>query len=278
MYAMSFCSIVWFLRPDIVPGLAKVDSPRFQVKKKQFFCNFMTIMLFGAIGTLISFAIVSFGAMNFFKNMNIGSLEIADYFAIGAIFSATDSVCTLQVLNQDETPLLYCLVFREGLVNDATSVVLFNAIQSFDVSHIKTSIVLQFVGNFLYLLLSSTVLGVVAGLLSAYIIKKLYFGRIVMSHYTWHNVTESSRVTTKHAFATLSFVCEIFIFLYVGMDALDIEKWRFVRDSPGTSIVVSSILMGLVLIGRADFVFPLSFISNLTRKTLYEKIGLKQQV
>lgn len=29
MYAMSFCSIVWFLRPDIVPGLAKVDSPRF---------------------------------------------------------------------------------------------------------------------------------------------------------------------------------------------------------------------------------------------------------
>ncbi|XP_058203256.1 sodium/hydrogen exchanger 1-like [Rhododendron vialii] len=286
----------------------------FQVKKKQFFRNFMTITLFGAIGTLISFVIISFGAMNFFKNMNIGSLEIADYFAIGAIFSATDSVCTLQVLNQDETPLLYSLVFGEGVVNDATSVVLFNAIQSFDVSHIKTSIVLQFVGNFLYLLLSSTVLGVVAGLLSAYIIKKLYFGRhstdrevalmmlmaylsymlaelfylsailtvffcgIVMSHYTWHNVTESSRVTTKHAFATLSFVCEIFIFLYVGMDALDIEKWRFVSDSPGTSIVVSSILMGLVLIGRAAFVFPLSFISNLTRKTPYEKIGIKQQV
>ncbi|KAG5559974.1 hypothetical protein RHGRI_003310 [Rhododendron griersonianum] len=285
----------------------------FQVKKKQFFRNFMTITLFGAIGTLISFAIVSFGAMNFFKNMNIGSLEIEDYFAIGAIFSATDSVCTLQVLNQDETPLLYSLVFGEGVVNDATSVVLFNAIQSFDVSHIKTSIVLQFVGNFLYLLLSSTVLGVVAGLLSAYIIKKLYFGRhstdrevalmmlmaylsymlaelfylsailtvffcgIVMSHYTWHNVTESSRVTTKHAFATLSFVCEIFIFLYVGMDALDIEKWRFVSDSPGTSIEVSSILMGLVLIGRAAFVFPLSFISNLTRKTPYEKIGIKQQ-
>lgn len=96
-----------------------------------------------------------------------------------------------------------------------------------------------------------------------------------MSHYTWHNVTESSRVTTKyvelnllncyygqssrnfipsvsegrcwprchityilllliiffrHAFATLSFVAEIFIFLYVGMDALDIEKWKSVSD------------------------------------------------
>lgn len=87
----------------------------------------------------------------------------------------------------------------------------------------------------------------------------VFFCGIVMSHYTWHNVTESSRVTTKwvyfstiklltitqekvvillalfllicrHAFATLSFISEIFIFLYVGMDALDIEKWRLVRE------------------------------------------------
>ncbi|KAL2534588.1 Sodium/hydrogen exchanger 2 [Abeliophyllum distichum] len=285
----------------------------FQVKKKQFFRNFMTIMLFGAIGTLISFIIISLGAIAFFQKMNLG-LAIGDYLAIGAIFAATDSVCTLQVLNQDETPLLYSLVFGEGVVNDATSVVLFNAVQNFDLSHISTSVALQLVGNFLYLFISSTVLGVVAGLLSAYIIKKLYFGRhstdrevaimmlmaylsymlaelcdlsailtvffcgIVMSHYTWHNVTESSRITTKHTFATLSFVAEIFIFLYVGMDALDIEKWRFVSDSPKTSVAVTAILLGLVLVGRAAFVFPLSFLSNLTKKSPYEKIGFKQQI
>lgn len=34
----------------------------------------------------------------------------------------------------------------------------------------------------------------------------------------------------RHTFATLSFLAETFIFLYVGMDALDIEKWRFVSD------------------------------------------------
>lgn len=286
----------------------------FQVKKKQFFRNFMTITLFGAVGTLISFAIISFGARFLFKHMNIGTLDIGDYLAIGAIFSATDSVCTLQVLNQDETPLLYSLVFGEGVVNDATSVVLFNAIQSFDLTNITPSVILQFFGNFSYLFLASCLLGVGAGLLSAYIIKKLYFGRhstdrevalmmlmaylsymlaelfylssiltvffcgIVMSHYTWHNVTESSRVTTKHAFATLSFICEVFIFCYVGMDALDLEKWRFVSDSPGTSIGVSSILLGLILVGRAAFVFPLSFISNLTKKAPHDKIGLNQQV
>jgi len=286
----------------------------FQVKKKQFFRNFITIILFGAVGTLISWAIISFGAIQFFKKLDIGSLDIGDYLAIGTIFAATDSVCTLQVLNQDETPLLYSLVFGEGVVNDATSVVLFNAIQSFDLTHLNTSTAFHFLGNFFYLFLTSTLLGAFTGLLSAYIIKKLYFGRhstdrevalmilmaylsymlaelfylsgiltvffcgIVMSHYTWHNVTESSRVTTKHAFATLSFVAEIFIFLYVGMDALDIEKWRFVSDSPGTSVAVSSVLMALIMVGRAAFVFPLSFLSNLAKKSQAEKISIKQQV
>ncbi|GFS35041.1 sodium hydrogen exchanger 2 [Actinidia rufa] len=247
----------------------------FQVKKKQFFRNFMTIMLFGVIGTLISFAIIAVGASQLFKKLNIAFLEMGDYLAIGAILSATDSVCTLQVLNQDETPLLYSLVFGEGVVNDATSVI---------------------------------------GLLSAYIIKKLYFGRhstdrevalmalmaylsyvmaelfdlsgiltvffcgIVMSHYTWHNVTESSRVSTKHGFATLSFIAEIFIFVYVGMDALDMEKWSFVSKSPGKSIGASSVLLGLVLVGRAAFVFPLSFLINLSKKSHSEKIEFKQQV
>ncbi|BBH10367.1 sodium hydrogen exchanger 2, partial [Prunus dulcis] len=312
----------------------------FQVKKKRFFQNFMTIMLLGAVGSFISFVIVWLGSLHLFEKMDIGFLEMNDYLALGAIFSATDTVCTLQVLNQDETPLLYSLVFGEGVVNDATSVVLFNAIQRFDLSHINSTIVMEFIGNFLYLFLTSTLLGSCeslctssfshgdfmvdldrkrnrerwefgqVGLLSAYIMKKLYLGRhstdrevalmilmaylsymvaelfdlsgiltvffcgIVMSHYTWHNVTERSRVTTKHAFATLSFVSEIFIFLYVGMDALDIEKWKF----SWTSIGVSSILLGLVLIGRAAFVFPLCFASNLTRKHQSDKIGFKQQV
>ncbi|KAK1430809.1 hypothetical protein QVD17_13837 [Tagetes erecta] len=286
----------------------------FQVKKKQFFRNFMTIVLFGAVGTVISFTIIAFAATKIFQRMNIPTLELGDYLAIGAIFSATDSVCTLQVLNQDQTPLLYSLVFGEGVVNDATSIVIFNAVQNFDFSQLTTAVVFQLIGNFLYLFITSTLLGAGAGLLSAYIIKKLYFGRhstdrevaimilmaylsyilaelfylsgiltvffcgIVMSHYTWHNVTEKSRVTTKHAFATLSFIAELFIFLYVGMDALDIEKWKFVKDSPGTSVEVSAILLGMVLVGRAAFVFPLSLLSNLTKKNQHEKIDFRQQV
>ncbi|KAH9730215.1 Sodium/hydrogen exchanger [Citrus sinensis] len=285
----------------------------FQVKKKQFFQNFIIINLFGVVGTLISFGIISIGSAKLFMKFGLTFWDQGDFLALGAILSATDTVCTLQVLNQEDTPLLYSLVFGEGVVNDATSIVLFNAIQKFSV-HVTPDTVMQFTGSFLYLFSLSTLLGIAVGLMSAYIIRELYFGRhstdrevalmilmaylsyvmadlfqlsgiltvffcgIVMSHYTWHNITESSRVTTKHTFATLSFISETFIFLYVGMDALDMEKWKIVKGSPGTSVAVSSTLLGLVLVGRAASVFSVSFLSNLANDSPIDKIGFKQQV
>ncbi|KAJ9543130.1 hypothetical protein OSB04_022837 [Centaurea solstitialis] len=274
----------------------------FQVKKKQFFRNFMTIVSYGAIGTLISFAVISYGATHLFPKLDIGYLEIKDYLALGAIFSATDSVCVLQSS------------VREGVVNDATSVVLFNAIMNFDLSDMNAGVAYNFACNFLSLFFFSTVLGVFVGLLCAFIIRTLYFGRhstdreialmilmaylsyitaevfklsgiltvffcgILMSHYAWHNVTVKSQVTTRHTFATMSFIAEVFIFLYVGMDSLDVEKWRFVDNTPGKSIGASATLLGLIMVGRACFVFPLSFLSNLTRREEGEKVGFKQQV
>ncbi|KAE9458302.1 hypothetical protein C3L33_09786, partial [Rhododendron williamsianum] len=202
------------------------------------------------------------------------------------------------VLHQDETPLLYSLVFGEGVVNDATTVVLFNAVQKLDVSRLDALAAAHVFGDFLYLFSTSTILGVGAGLLTSYVLKGLYFGKhssvreialmmlmpylsymlaellhlsgilavffcgIVMSHYAWHNITETSRITTRHVFAAMSFIAETFIFLYVGMDALDIEKWKMSKLRFGTSLGICSTLMLLICLGRAAFVFPLSALSN----------------
>ncbi|KAJ6762794.1 SODIUM/HYDROGEN EXCHANGER [Salix purpurea] len=281
-HLMKFSEDLFFLY--LLPPI--IFNAGFQVKKKRFFKNFTTILLFGIFGTVISFCVISLGVFWTFKKIGVRSLNIKDHLAIGAIMSATDSVCTLQVLSQDETPFLYSIVFGEAL---------------------------KLIGTFLYLFFTSTALGLAAGLLSAFIIKTLYFGRhstdrefalmilmaylpyllaellnlsgiltvffcgIVMSHYTWHNVTESSRITTKHAFATISFIAETFIFLYVGMDALDIDKWRESKASAGTSAAVSSTLFALVLVGRAAFIFPLANILNCFQKIESSKIHFKQQ-
>lgn len=86
----------------------------------------------------------------------------------------------LQVLNQDETPLLYSLVFGEGVVNDATSVVFFNAIQSFDLSHINSSVAMQFFGNFLNLFVSSTILGVLVSISHSSLFFSFFMHLLVM--------------------------------------------------------------------------------------------------
>nr|GMC70065.1 sodium/hydrogen exchanger 4 isoform X1 [Ipomoea batatas] len=288
----------------------------FQVKKKHFFQNFLTIMLFGVAGVFISTSIISTGSWLLFSMLDIVGLTVRDYLAIGAIFSATDTVCTLQVLNQEETPLLYSLVFGEGVVNDATSVVLFNAIQKIDVNRLDGWALVSVLLDFLYLFSTSTALGVGVGLLTSFILRVLYFGRhstvrevalmilmaylsymlaelfnlsgiltvflcgVLMSHYAWHNVTEGSRITTRHVFATLSFIAETFIFLYVGMDALDIEKWKMSDLSVWKSAAASGIVLLVTLVGRAAFVFPLSALSNCMNRnrTRSSSITFKHQV
>ncbi len=54
-----------------------------------------------------------------------------DCLALGAIFATTDSVAVLQVLEEDRAPLLFSLVFGEGVINDATSVALLRTVQVF---------------------------------------------------------------------------------------------------------------------------------------------------
>ncbi|KAI3858896.1 hypothetical protein MKX03_006965 [Papaver bracteatum] len=287
----------YYLLPPII------FNAGFQVKKKQFFRNFSTIMLFGVPGVFISTVIITIGSMWLFPKIGFNGLETQDFLAIGVIFSSTDTVCTLQVLDQDETPLLYSLVFGEGVVNDATSVVLFKAIQKIDVSRITGWASVNVIKDFLFLFSTSTALGVVVGLLTSYALRTLYFGRhstdrecaimflmpylsymlaellhlsgiltvffcgIVMSHYAWHNVTENSRVTTRHTFATMSFIAEAFIFLYCGMDASDVEKWKISNKSFKTCISMYSIIILLIAVGRAAFVFPLSVLSNYMNKS-----------
>ncbi|KAJ8766528.1 hypothetical protein K2173_023775 [Erythroxylum novogranatense] len=286
----------------------------FQVKKKQFFQNFVTIVLFGVVGVFISTFIITAGSMWAFPKLGFLGLTVRDYLAVGTIFSSTDTVCTLQVLHQDETPVLYSLVFGEGVVNDATSVVLFNAIQKMDGTKPDMHRGLLVIGDFLYLFSTSTGLGVLVGLVTAYVLKALHFGRhssirelsimvlmaylsyalaellelsgiltvffcgILMSHYAWYNVTESSKITTRHVFAMMSFIAETFIFLYVGMDALDIEKWKMNKMSFQTSMGIYSLLVFLILIGRAAFVFPLSAASNLMNKQRTRPLTLKRQI
>ena len=61
-------------------------------------------------------------------------LSLGECLALGAIFAATDSVAVLQVLEPSRAPLLFSLVFGEGVVNDATTVALLRTVAALTAS------------------------------------------------------------------------------------------------------------------------------------------------
>jgi NhaP-type Na+/H+ or K+/H+ antiporter len=85
------------------------------------------------------------------------------------------------VLDQEETPLLYSLVFGEGVVNDATSIVLFNAILRFDLSHITSSSAIHLLGNFFYLFGASTALGIAVSLSPSHMLMFEWMFNVILS-------------------------------------------------------------------------------------------------
>ncbi|GFR50771.1 hypothetical protein Agub_g13036, partial [Astrephomene gubernaculifera] len=119
---LSFDSAAFFtyLLPPVIfyAGLS--------VEQRRFFGNLPSILSLGVLGTLLSFVLMS-AALYSLAGTTIG-LEAQDCLALGAVFAATDSVAVLSLLDPRSSPQLFSLVFGEGIVNDATSVVLLGAL------------------------------------------------------------------------------------------------------------------------------------------------------
>ena len=89
----------------------------------------------------------------------------------------------------------------------------------------------------------------------------LFFCGMAVSHYALQHVNPRSRAALLNAFATLSYLLEGFIFLYVGRDALDPVKWGNASFLQTLALVV--VIAALVAISRAVFVFPCAPLATL---------------
>lgn len=80
------------------------------------------------------------------------------------------------MLNPKKTPKLFNLVFGEGIVNDAVSIILFNTVNKFAMSTGDKEFGAKAVGlitlDFILLGLISTLIGVLFGLMQSYLMKK----------------------------------------------------------------------------------------------------------
>jgi NhaP-type Na+/H+ or K+/H+ antiporter len=137
------------------------------VEKSFFFRHLDRIMLLGVVGTLLNFALIAGGVAAAVSWLGGFPLSMRDCLAIGAVFGATDTVATLQVLDAHAAPVLFSLVLGEGCVNDAMSLVLLRAVEALPDGSSASADFASLAIHFLYLFVCSTALGLLVGLAAA---------------------------------------------------------------------------------------------------------------
>ena len=147
----------------------------YNMKKKPFFKNIGTVMLFSFLGTFIALITSSLlfmlaGLVPFLSP----SFTWKESFAFGSLISATDPVSVLSIFKEmDADENLYALVFGESIFNDAVAIVMYRTVLTagLDGDGPAEEIGIAF-GKFCMIFVGSLAIGAVSALLIAFILKR----------------------------------------------------------------------------------------------------------
>eukprot|EP00038_Savillea_parva_P009281 m.182468 g.182468 ORF g.182468 m.182468 type:complete len:632 (+) comp15536_c0_seq1:261-2156(+) len=279
----------------------------YDLKQKHFFRNISSILAFAFLGTTIACFMTGGLLYMFDKHIYDVSLTLVECLLFGAIISATDPVTVLAIyhdLHVDHN--LYALVFGESVLNDAVALVLYQTLEKFQTQEnvtmqsffhalwvftlifcgslavgcfigMVTAIIMKFtsiqklplVEQALFALLSySTFLIGEAGGLSG-IVAVLFCG-ITQAHYTFGNLSEESKTTTKTFFGLVNFLAENFIFSYIGLSFFTYKchKWD-------VGFIIWSLVT--IVVSRAAMIYPISFLINAFKSARAKGIPMAYQ-
>ncbi|KHN40748.1 Sodium/hydrogen exchanger 6 [Glycine soja] len=218
-------------------------------------------------------------------------LPFVECLMFGALISATDPVTVLSIFQELGTDVnLYALVFGESVLNDAMAISLYRTMSSVradpsgqNLFMVVVRFLETFVGSMsagldidnlqnlescLFVLFPYFSYMLAEGLGLSGIVSILFTG-IVMKHYTYSNLSQSSQRFASAFFELISSLAETFVFIYMGFDiAMEQHSWSHVGF-----IFFSIIFIG---IARATNVFSCAYLVNLVRPT-HRKIPPKHQ-
>ena len=147
----------------------------FNLKRRRFVRNIGYIMTYGVIGTIFTFILITVGIWGCTK-LDIVDLKLIECMVIASVLASSDAVAVLTIMKEEDSPQLYSILFGEGIINDAVSIILFDSVKrntiSFESDDVSWLGIL--VGLFLLNFIGSMLIGTFFGLLSALITKHCY--------------------------------------------------------------------------------------------------------
>ncbi|XP_054802205.1 sodium/hydrogen exchanger 6-like isoform X2 [Prosopis cineraria] len=289
-----------FLLPPII------FQSGFSLSPKPFFSNFGAIVTFAIFGTFIASVVT--GVLVYLGGLLylMYKLPFVECLMFGALISATDPVTVLSIFQELGTDVnLYALVFGESVLNDAIAISLYRTMSSVKTNYSGQNffmVVVRFLETFVGSMSSGVGVGFTSALLFKYAgldidnlqnlesclfvlfpyfsymlseglglsgIVSILFTGMVMKHYTYSNLSESSQRFVSAFFHLISSLAETFIFIYMGFDiAMEQHSWSHVGF-----IFFSIIFIG---VARAANVFSCAYLVNLVRPA-NQKIPPKHQ-
>mmetsp|Transcript_1644 Transcript_1644/g.2907 ORF Transcript_1644/g.2907 Transcript_1644/m.2907 type:complete len:177 (-) Transcript_1644:1170-1700(-) len=120
-------SFFFFLLPPIVFASA------FTLKKKNFLRNISYIFGLGILGTIVAMVVLSLILLwgnEHFKDQETGQtwIEPAECLLLASVLASTDTVAVLTLITPDKFRVLNAVLFGEGVVNDAVTILLYQAV------------------------------------------------------------------------------------------------------------------------------------------------------
>ncbi|RHY89334.1 hypothetical protein DYB35_007812 [Aphanomyces astaci] len=263
-----------------IPNLVAVVG--YTMKRRHFFANLSSILLFAILGTFAS-AVVVGSLLYFLGSMGLSlQMPLAECLAFGALISSTDPVSTLAVFQQlNVDPKLFYIIFGESVLNDAISIVLFNTFSKFiGVNIIHAHAISYAVLDFVGVCVGSIFVGVFFGCVSSLALKHLkhltlmhevslfllfaympflvaevlelsgivsvLFAGMLMKHYTSNNLSPAAQ-----DMYTINLLPQP---LYLGLSFFTMER--------GLSVPFMLWAILACLVARAMHVYPLAMLRN----------------
>lgn len=198
-----------------------------------------------------------------------------------SLLCSSDVIAAISLISYEQQPKLFSIVFGEGIMNDAVSIILFNTVMKYtsknSVITVKTPF--EIITNFFGLGINSLFVGIIFGLLSSYILKRFrvfaqnpvsesmmifcfgylsyvisesahYSGiislltcGIAMAHYTWYNLSPQGKQSSFIVFQFLGYLTEAFVFAYLGLTFFSYSSYNW---SPHLFLVE----LGVIMVGR----------------------------
>lgn len=163
----------------------------YNMRRKQFFENFVNIVKFGIFGSLFTYVFFvgltkllfvtvdmkmydpeAFDGEGGVIDFHLTTLEI---MVVCSILVSSDIIAAMSILKFDEQPHIFSIILGEGLFNDVVVLVLYQTVSLFQedpTAVFDTSMAFKIIGDFILLCVLSVLIGCLIGFTLTYILKK----------------------------------------------------------------------------------------------------------